>query len=297
MKRKVFAVCDIEKEYALRLMNYLSQRHNIPFEIQVFTTVESLGEYTKNHEIELLLISDQAMVREVREMKIKKIILLSEGEMLPEGMQYPMVYKYQSTGSMLREVMSYYGEDTSGQTQGTVSWKNKTRFIGVYSPIHRCLKTSIALAMGQLSAVRAPTLFLTMDEYAGLEEWRGEPFGANLTDLLYYAKQKDSGLIHRMNGMIFSVNQLDMIPPVKTPWDLRSVQWEDWEVLFREISEGSNYETVILDMGSEVDDLYSLLKLCDLIYMPVLGDAMSEAKIRQYEKLLTELHADEVIEK
>ncbi len=297
MKKKIFAVCDIEKEYALNLMNYLSQRHNIPFEIQVFTTVLSLGEYTKKNQVELLLISDRTMCREVREMNIQKIVLLSEGSRVTEDGPYPVVYKYQSSASMLREVMSYYGEDKEHQSEGVLSWKKGTRILGVYSPIRRCLKTSIALAMGQIYARSCPTLFLTMDEYAGMEEWMDQSFGANLTDLLYYARQKDPGLIHRMNGMLFSVQQLDVIPPMKTPWDLRSVQWEDWNTLFSEIANNSSYETLILDIGSEIDDLHSILKLCQKIYMPVPGDAMSEKKLRQYEKLLQEMEGESIMKK
>ena len=39
MKKNVFAVCDLEVDYALNFMEYLNQKRNIPFEIQAFTTV------------------------------------------------------------------------------------------------------------------------------------------------------------------------------------------------------------------------------------------------------------------
>ena len=42
MKKNIFAVCDLEVDYALNFMDYLNQKKNIPFEIQAFTTVESL---------------------------------------------------------------------------------------------------------------------------------------------------------------------------------------------------------------------------------------------------------------
>ena len=79
MKKNIFAVCDLEVEYAFNFMDYLNQKRNLPFEIQVFTTAESLVAYGKENHIELLLISDKAMQREVRELGIGKIIILSEG--------------------------------------------------------------------------------------------------------------------------------------------------------------------------------------------------------------------------
>ena len=54
MKRNIFAVCDLEVDYALNFMDYLNQKKNIPFEIQAFTTVEKLIAYGKHTHIELL---------------------------------------------------------------------------------------------------------------------------------------------------------------------------------------------------------------------------------------------------
>lgn len=65
-----------------------------------------------------------------------------------------------------------------------------------------------------------------------------------------FAKGNEN-LIHRMNGMIQTVNNLDFIPPVRTPSDIRTVDWEDWERLLQEIVLHSSYEVLILDMGTE----------------------------------------------
>ena len=67
MKKNIFAVCDLEVDYAFNFMDYLNQKRNLPFEIQAFTTAESLLAYGKENHIELLLISDKAMRKEVRE--------------------------------------------------------------------------------------------------------------------------------------------------------------------------------------------------------------------------------------
>ena len=83
MKRNIFAVCDLEVDYALNFMDYMNPEEEYPFEIQAFTSVENLIVYkyfmgNKTH-IELLLISGRAMCREVRDLDIGKIIILSEG--------------------------------------------------------------------------------------------------------------------------------------------------------------------------------------------------------------------------
>ena len=110
MKKNIFAVCDLEVDYAFNFMDYLNQKRNLPFEIQAFTTAESLLAYGKENHIELLLISDKAMRKEIREIGIGKIIILSEGVHPPELDQYSSVYKYQSSADVIREVMACYGD-------------------------------------------------------------------------------------------------------------------------------------------------------------------------------------------
>lgn len=60
MKKQIFAVCDLEAEYARNFMDYLNQKKNIPFEIQAFTNVSSFVAYAKENPVELLLISAES---------------------------------------------------------------------------------------------------------------------------------------------------------------------------------------------------------------------------------------------
>ena len=70
MKKNIFAVCDLEVDYAFNFMDYLNQKKNIPFEIQAFTSVQNLIDFGKKNEIELLLISGKALCREIHELKV-----------------------------------------------------------------------------------------------------------------------------------------------------------------------------------------------------------------------------------
>lgn len=63
-----------------------------------------------NH-IELLLISQKAMCRQVQELEIGKIVILSEGVHPPDLDRYPSVYKYQASSDVVREVMACYGAE------------------------------------------------------------------------------------------------------------------------------------------------------------------------------------------
>ena len=97
--------------------------------------------------------------------------------------------------------------------------------------------------------------------------------------------------------MIQTVNNLDFIPPVRMPSDIRTVCWEDWERLLQEITLHSSYEVLMLDMGSGLDENFQLLDLCGKIYMPVLKDAVSVCKMTQFENLLRIWNKDKILEK
>ena len=249
MKKNIFAVCDLEVDYALNFMDYLNHKKNIPFEIQAFTNVESLIAYGKMNHIELLLISQKAMCRQVQELEIGKIVILSEGVHPPDLDRYPSVYKYQASSDVVREVMACYGAEKAVAPAVFPVLKKTTEIYAVYSPLGRCLKTSFALTLGQILAKERAVLYLNLESYSGFEELLGKKFPANLSDLFYYVRQGNENLIHRMNGMIQTVNNLDFIPPVRTPSDIRTVDWEDWERLLQEIVLHSSYEVLILDLS------------------------------------------------
>ena len=94
MKKQIFAVCDLEAEYARNFMEYLNRKSSLPFEVQAFTSVKSLVDCAQEMHIELLLISADAMCQEVKELNIGKIVILTEGSRPEEMEMYAEVYKY-----------------------------------------------------------------------------------------------------------------------------------------------------------------------------------------------------------
>ena len=44
MKRNIFAVCDLEVDYALNFMDYMNRKKNIPFEIYICREPDRLWE-------------------------------------------------------------------------------------------------------------------------------------------------------------------------------------------------------------------------------------------------------------
>jgi len=268
-------------------MEFMNGKKNTPFEVQAFTNARILGEFCKDNYVEVLLISNKAMNDLVKEMNIGKIFILSEGDILPELAQYPTVYKYQSSDNIIAEVMSYYAQAAEQPEMALGINRNKpVDIIGVYSPIKRSLKTSFAITLGQILAKDKNSLYINLEEYSGLAALLGMNFTSDLSDLMYFIRQKSSNIVLKMNGMLQNIGNLDFIPPVSTPKDLRSVTFEEWNWLLDEIISRTSYEVIIVDFGDSVDELFRLMDRCRRIYMPIREDVVSQAKIEQFDNML-----------
>jgi len=296
LKKSIFAVCDLEASYACNLMDYLNEKRTTPFEVQAFTNVESLRQFAKKNEIEILLISTKAMCNEIRELPISRTIILSEGEELQDLEEYPFVYKYQSSDQILAEVMEHYSVGEMHPPLMTLHGQ-KTKVYGVYSPVARTRKTSFALALGEILAETKQVLYLNFEEFSGFEELFNLNYKTDITDLIYFARQKEGGFVYRLNSMVQTFHELQYIPPALSPADIRDVSGEEWMEFLQQIMTYCDYDIIILDLCEQMDDMFQILNQCDRIYMPVQEDMISEAKIRQYEKLIRMLELDEVFEK
>ena len=295
MKKNIFAICDLEPDYACSFSEYLNHRKNLPFEVHAFTSADSFLAFEKEHEVELLLISARALNSRITERPIGKIVVLSEGNEDKKN-TYSSVYKYQSSAQVLRETLSAYGEAARAPVILPIL-KKTTQVFGIYSPVGGAGKTSFALAFAQELARHKPCLYLNLEGCSCLEEILGNHSTHSLSDLLYYARQKDSGIIHRMNGIIQSFGQLDYIPSVRLCEDLHQASWEDLQCIIHQILTQSAYEALVMEIGNETEHLLSLLDLCGTVYVPVRHDALSACKVRQFETMLRLMDCEKTAER
>ncbi|MCI8389094.1 MAG: hypothetical protein HFE63_11625 [Clostridiales bacterium] len=181
--------------------------------------------------------------------------------------------------------------------EGITVLKKDTYVIGVYSPIGRAQKTSFALTLGQILARERAVLYLNLESYSGFEQIFEETYERTLSDLLYFVRQENAGIIHRLNGMVRSIQNLDYVPPALSPMDIQCTAGQEWLRLFEEIDRNSNYEVLLLDLGDGVQELYQILDYCRKVYVPMRTDVLSMAKLTQFETLLRTWDYKNVLEK
>ncbi|MFT4106825.1 MAG: hypothetical protein QM657_13790 [Lacrimispora sp.] len=277
------AVYDPDPAYGERFAEYVSHRGQVPFSAQAFTSLQGLKAYAKDHEIELLLIHSSVSAEEAEKIGAARVIRLAgEEEEYEEGGPV-QIYKYQAADSMMREVMACYcsaeGDPVFAGVSGT------GRIIGIYSPVNRCLKTSLALTMGQLMARDLKVLYLNLEDCSGLKHLTGEEYRGGLSELLYYYSQNEFNW-GRLGSLVYTWGDLDYVPPVRYPEDLFQMTAQSMAELVERIARESAYEAVILDLGQFGAKALEVLEICDVVYMPVKEDCVSAAKIEEFEEYL-----------
>ena len=280
---KIFAICDLDRLYVKNLMQYINNRQSLPLKLQAFTSTELLKEYAGKHEIELLLISTEAMDEEILKLPIGRIVLLTEDGMV-EVKGFPSVNRYQASGSLVREVMQHYG--AGNMTIALAAAKlATTRLIGVYSPIKRCGKTSFALALAESYAKKNKVLYVNLEDFSGFREMLSRDYRMDISDLIYFYREEKDSAIARAEQMAEKLGNIDYLPPAACPADIRAVrtdEWREWLLLLLQ----SRYDVIIVEPGEFVEGLEEILSLCDKIYVPTLEDKISRAKIADYETYL-----------
>ena len=135
------AVCSREREYVQRFAEYVNRRPASLLAVHGFTDSGELSAYTKEHPVDLLLLSEEIAAELPKKKEYGTVILLS-GEEYQTGPQteYPRIYKYQSCPQILRQAMDFYAEQAA-VVPGVMLRTEGMKRIAVYSPVGRTGKT------------------------------------------------------------------------------------------------------------------------------------------------------------
>lgn len=295
LKKQTFIICDREWDYVCNLMEYMTARPNFPFDVQAFGDREALKQYLSSNTAEMMLIAPGMLDEEITHLSVERIMLLSGGGEKEYKAGFPMVYKYQPSNRLMAEVMEYYADQTSAQTQW-IPGKN-VEIIGVYSPLGRCGKTCFALTLGQILAEKRTVLCLNLEGCAGFERLLGKTYESDLADVMYFIRQNRGNILFKLNAAVQRLGKLDYVPPVFSRGDLKEVRTEEWGRLLEQVTMTGGYDTVILDIAEAAEEPYALLLQCTKIYTPILPDVISEAKVEHYETQLKRMEYEDILKK
>ena len=298
MRQRIFAICDTEEAYAVRLMEYMLEKVKLPYAFHLFTEAAELQKFIQREKVELLLIAESALLalqeEYVRQQAAHVFILQEEGMAVRDDMV--CISKFQSPQAILMTMAESIEELSDGNPKDTAEG-TAVRLIGVYSPVKRCLQTTFSLTLGQILAKRHRTLYVNFENYSGFGQLMQRDCGADMTDLMYYFRCARDKLVLRLPAIVQNINGLDYIPPACSFPGAREAGGKEWLELFEHIAAIGQYEYIILDLDDGMEGLFDLLRKCSRIYTITKEDSFAVAKLNQYEQILKFNEMEEIADK
>lgn len=291
-REAIMVLFDREEEYAKLMSEFLKRQKELPWEIHTYTRIEELLEREKNEEVTMLVVAESSCIDTLSTLQPACQAILNESGTL-KWHQFPNINKYQEADKVWKELLELYME-TVGVQLPLLCAEYKTKFVGIYSPVHRCLQSSFALTLAQLMAEKHPTLYLNFEHYIGIAELLPERQNRDLADLLYFLAGDAGKFPLRMQTVIQHKGSLDYVPPMRNGQNLLEITLEEWRSLFQRIEELGKYEYVILDLSDSIQGLFEVLQICTKVYTLTREDRISRCKLDQYEQLLALCDKDEV---
>lgn len=292
-EKKRIVIFDKEEDYALKLWEYIRCQKRVPWDTYLYTDWQTLKQ--QGDSIDMLVVAERSFEEEMCEFSETKLVVMNETGRI-HLKSYDNIDKYQPADRIYRQLLGFY-EAMAGDENLFLSCGEKSIFLGVYSPVKRCMQTSFALTLGQLLGKEHTCLYVTLEQYAGEGELLFDSKHRNLSDLLYFLDSRPDKFTLRLQIMVEKKGNLDIVPAARVGQDLLSISSKEWLRFFHELENTGLYEYIVLDLSDGIQGLFDVLRICRRIYTITREDPISKGKLLQYERLLASREYEDVLEK
>ncbi len=294
-KEPVLVLCDADEEYARLMTEFMGMHRELPWTVRTYTDVETLLREEKDRPIDVMAVSERSYQQGFAVLHPLRTVILNESGLM-RWKEFVNVDKYQQAQNVLQSILEVYLE-VADIVLPRIRRQGATRFIGIYSPVRRCMQTTFALTLSQMLAAKHRTLYLNFEHYTGISELAAEVGARDLADLLYFLMAEKDKFRLRLQTIIQHRGNLDYVPPMKSGQNLLSVSPRDWSRLFERIDELGEYDYVVMDLSESMQGLFDILRFCVKVFTVVKQDRIAQGKLAEYEQLLADCAYEDVLEK
>ncbi len=282
-------IADEDTCYLQALNQYLMTNNDIDLSIYTFSEWTLIQDFLQKHTMDILLITPTLMTHMKDSLPTTCIILLHEGQIPSELNHLPSVKKYQSAPNLIKEVINIL-TDHHPDVYFTPRTTHQTEIIGVYSPIGGCGKSSVAIGLGKASSLNnVKTLLMNLEDFSYYKNIFNDTASQDMSDLLYYAKQKNDHLHLKVNGIVNKdiESEMDYIYTSHCCAAYEDMTNEDWDFLLFNLRNKTDYSRIIIDCSSDFGKMNrALLPLCDSILLITNPQMISQIKIEEFYRTL-----------
>lgn len=291
----VLVLFDKEEEYSIKMSDFIKNHKGIPWKIRAYSDELSLLREEKGEKISLLVVSERSYTERLKSLNSEKTVILNESGFSPEDTK-ECIDKYQAAESVLQILLQVYIE-IAGEQGVLIGGGNKTKFIGVYSPVKRSLQTTFAITMCELLSGNGRTLYLNFEHYTGVAEIIAREGEMDLADLVYFLNSDMDKFKLHFQTVIKQVSGTVFVPPMRYGQNIISISGKEWMSLLKKINESDMFDYVVMDLTDSLQGLTDILRACFRVFTVQREDSFAQLKMMQYESMLTDYEYGDVLEK
>ena len=285
MKKRMIAICDRNERFVRKFSEYLASQEAFPLEVAAFSDPGALNEAKFSEPPELILVSEELAALAAGCSPGAKVCLLCD-EKEPDDEE--RIWRFQSRDALMEDLLRQLPKTAAPVPAPAPLGSFGTELVGVWSPLGRCGKTFFAVTLGEILAERNRTLYINMEDHPALSLLGEDGWHTDLSDLIYQYRIAPDKVMARLPSCVRHFDRLEYIPPALSPGDLAGISGEEWGGFLSLLSAEGGYASIILDLGSRSGAVPEITGLCSRLYVPVLDDPVSAAKLALFREIAEE---------
>ena len=297
--RHIIAVIDEDIRFALKLSDFLSKEDRIPFKAVAYTSFYMYSSEASSMDV-VAFITDLDNVDECIDTGLP-VILLSDDAMVESKYSdltklFCSIFKFCGVHTIVDELLGFLSKNDSF---GLTTVCNNTKVYGVYSPINRCGRSSLSVAVhSYFCSTNISSLLISFDEYDSVFSVLRNENSKDLSDIFYEYKTGDLNFA-KLGECISRVEDLNIILPARYNEDLFYLSDNELTKFINDILSANLFETVVIDFGSIGRRSMQILDMCERIFCPVIGESNGpeRKKVDEFKALLGRNGYAEIIHK
>ena len=261
MKNLEIALCDLDSNYVLKFANHLMMKANVG--VHIFTTPE--GFFSDETDFDVAVMTEE--FEEISGFRPKgmighKYFLTEDSANVTED----FIYKFQAVDKILDEIT-----ELREVTKSSISIKNsneKSKLIGVYSPVNHELQLPFSMALGQAYRTGGKVLFVDLEEISIMPNLIGRNCERNLMDLLYLLNTNTEDMENSLSEYVRSFMGFDYIEPFWNPNEISEIDEDTWDRFFEMLGK-TDYDVVVVLFGRAINGFARYIERLNRLF--VLG--------------------------
>ena len=259
MKNLEVALCDLDADYILKFANQLMEKSGVA--VHVYTTPE--GFFGDDTDFDVTILTEE--FEEITGFRPKgknghKYLIC---EALDEEKK-DCIYKYQSIDKVLDAVSEL--REVGVARASIKKSREKSKFVGVYSPSSHELQLPFSMALGQSYRTDGRVLFVDLEELSIMPDLIGKATTRNVMDLLYEVNTSSQNI--DLSQYVRSFMGFDYIEPFLNPNEISEIDEDTWSNFFGVLAK-ADYEVIVVLFGRAINGFTKFIGAMNKLY--VLG--------------------------